>query len=121
MWRYGQVGGFTWEAKVFGNPSMWGIADGRISKLWIYDAGGTEVYGYDRDPSMGDTIGAADLRAILAEIDPSWDFSGEVPAAEADEDADFTYEPLPLGKTPVTTSVVHNVLPSGSTRGTDCL
>lgn len=45
---------YTFEAKVFSEPSMWGIPTarfedgGNVSKLCIRDANGREVYAYDR-------------------------------------------------------------------------
>ena len=82
MWTYGECFGFSWQAKVYTNPSMWGIADGRISKLWIYDSKEQEVYCYDRGPSGGDSISAEDLRKVLEAIDQEWDFSEVGPAVE---------------------------------------
>ena len=34
-WTYGQIGGFDFEVKHWPEPSIFGIDEGRISKLWI--------------------------------------------------------------------------------------
>lgn len=117
MWSYGEVNGYRWEAKVYDNPSGWGIADGRISKLFIHDAEGNCAYSYDRGPSMGDTISESDLLVVLAAIDPGWDFTGAEPATEEDEDMSYDYEPLELGGTLITTSVTYDHLGSNTTDG----
>lgn len=40
--------GLTIHAKVYDEPSCYGINDGRISKLYIKDRSGNEIYCYDR-------------------------------------------------------------------------
>ena len=74
MWKYFQVEWrgkrYQCEAKVFDNPSMWGIREGRVSKLYVDDEpwyergwclgiGGVEV---DPDPGLLDAVlwGATD-------------------------------------------------------------
>jgi len=47
-WVTGRVSDFTFQAKVFADPSEFGINDGRISKLWIVDFQGKTVVSYDR-------------------------------------------------------------------------
>lgn len=47
-WVNGTVDRFTFEAKLFDNPSCFGINDGRVSKLNIANAMGRWVVNYDR-------------------------------------------------------------------------
>ena len=35
MWKHGEMNGFKWCIKVYGDGSEFGIDNGRISKLWI--------------------------------------------------------------------------------------
>lgn len=35
MWKHGELNGFKWCIKVYGDGSEFGIDNGRISKLWI--------------------------------------------------------------------------------------
>ena len=46
-WVWGAIDGYTFEAKVFANGSMFGINKGRISKLCVRK-GDDEVVAYDR-------------------------------------------------------------------------
>lgn len=61
-WVSGSHDGYTFEAKVFAEPSMFGIPTprfedgGNVSKLVIRDAEGREVYAYDRGPCYGETV-----------------------------------------------------------------
>lgn len=62
-WVSGETAdGYTFEAKVFAEPSMFGIPTprfedgGNVSKLVIRDAEGREVYAYDRGPCYGETV-----------------------------------------------------------------
>lgn len=61
-WVSGSLDSYTFEAKVFDEPSIYGIptprfADGgNVSKLSVRDAGGREVYLYDRGPCYGETV-----------------------------------------------------------------
>lgn len=61
-WVSGGHDGYTFEAKVFAEPSMFGIPTprfedgGNVSKLVIRDAEGREVYAYDRGPCYGETV-----------------------------------------------------------------
>lgn len=48
MWRYGTIDGFQYEAKVYDNPSIFGINQGRISKLYIYGKRGKILAMYER-------------------------------------------------------------------------
>ncbi len=48
-WYYGTAGEYAFEAKVYGEPSIFGIDEGRISKLWMMQPPGwTPVATYDR-------------------------------------------------------------------------
>lgn len=48
MWTDGVVGEFYYWAKVFGEPSRFGIRNGRVSKLTICDKNGHLLCQYDR-------------------------------------------------------------------------
>ena len=47
-WFEGEIGGFTVCAKVYPEPSQYGIENGRISKLTITDVDGNTIANYDR-------------------------------------------------------------------------
>ena len=75
MWQNGEVewNGRTWvyEAKVFDRPSMWGIDNGRISKLYIYDKakGGKVEWSYER--GWGQQAAPPGLVNLIVELYPS--------------------------------------------------
>lgn len=48
MWCYGEMDGYQYEAKVYGNPSAFGINNGRISKLYIYGQDAEILACYER-------------------------------------------------------------------------
>lgn len=49
MWKHGELNGFKWCIKVYGDGSEFGIDNGRISKLWIQrKSNGEPVVNYDR-------------------------------------------------------------------------
>lgn len=45
--RNGEI--YKYEAKVYDEPSEYGIGNGKISKLYIYDKDGKVVANYDRE------------------------------------------------------------------------
>lgn len=47
-WIKGQEGDFKFEAKVYEQPSKYGINEGRISKLTIFDKNNMMIINYDR-------------------------------------------------------------------------
>lgn len=47
-WFEGEIGGYTVYAKVYPEPSQYGIENGRISKLTITDGDGNTIANYDR-------------------------------------------------------------------------
>lgn len=47
MWHKGNIGEYTYEAKVYGEGSQYGIDEGKISKMSIRK-NGKELYNYDR-------------------------------------------------------------------------
>lgn len=48
-WTFGTIGGYDFEIKHFEEPSIYGINEGRISKLWITKSALREtVASYDR-------------------------------------------------------------------------
>lgn len=53
-WVTGRIAGYRFEALVFPEPAQnreWEVGgDSRISKLWIGDDAGREVYAWDRGP-----------------------------------------------------------------------
>jgi len=48
-WVQGKCGKCTFEAKVFDERSKYGINEGRVSKLTIYDKNNSWLANYDRD------------------------------------------------------------------------
>ena len=49
MWKHGELNGFKWCIKVYGDGSEFGIDNGRISKLWIQrESNGETVANYSR-------------------------------------------------------------------------
>ena len=65
-WVFGRVGGFDFEVKRFDQPSVFGIDEGRISKLWIasrvsYRAIATYDRGWDRLPRFDNEIEATQV------------------------------------------------------------
>jgi hypothetical protein len=49
MWREIVLFGWRIQAKIFDNPSMYGINEGRISKLWVREEkSGKELLNYER-------------------------------------------------------------------------
>lgn len=60
MWYTGDLGNYSWEAKVYDEPSRYGIYGGRVSKLRIRDCFRNWVVNYDRGWDVvpeGETIG----------------------------------------------------------------
>jgi hypothetical protein len=61
-WVSGQHDGYTYEAKVFAEPSKYGIPTprfeegGNVSMLHLRDENGREVYLYDRRHIYGETV-----------------------------------------------------------------
>ena len=61
-WVSGSHDGYTFEAEVFAEPSVFGIPTprfedgGNVSELLIRDAEGREVYGYNRWLRYGETV-----------------------------------------------------------------
>jgi hypothetical protein len=53
-WVTGRIAGYRFEALVFPEPALnreWEVGgDSRISKLWVGDANGREIYAWDRGP-----------------------------------------------------------------------
>lgn len=47
VWKKGHYNGYTYQAKVNNTPSKYGINDGRILKLFVYQDG-MEVIVYER-------------------------------------------------------------------------
>ena len=47
MWYHGTINNIKWSAKVYDEPSEFGINSGRISKLWIA-IDGVAICNYDR-------------------------------------------------------------------------
>ncbi len=48
-WYTGTVDGCWFQAKVYDQPSTFGIHEGRISKLLLRDEAGTVIASYDRE------------------------------------------------------------------------
>lgn len=49
MWIDGINGTYYYQAKIFDEPSRYGIKNGRVSKLVIYDTDGKLCCQYDRE------------------------------------------------------------------------
>jgi len=47
---------YVFEAKVYDFPSMFGIENGRVSKLCVYDERGKIIYSYDRGGELPSKI-----------------------------------------------------------------
>jgi hypothetical protein len=64
MWQTGKIGCFTYQAKVYDAPSVYGINEGRVSKLELR-LNGAVVANYDRgwdiDPTSPAVAFAVDL------------------------------------------------------------
>lgn len=52
LWVRGEGGGYKYQAKVYNEPSDYGIDGGRVSKLFIYEPRGAAVVEYDRGWGM---------------------------------------------------------------------
>ena len=73
MLHFGEVDGFDFEAKVYDNPSQFGLDPSnprkmgmsRISKLWIYDEE-RAIYSYERGFDGGTKKGVEVARRVAA-------------------------------------------------------
>lgn len=66
-WMVAEVNGFHCVAKVYNEPSEFGINDGRISKLHI-SKNGTEVYAFERGLDF-DKLNPKTLKSIVSQIE----------------------------------------------------
>ncbi len=69
-WTCGTIGGFCFEIKHFDEPSVFGIDEGRISKLWLaWKSSYTTVAAYDRGwdrlPNFPEAQEAVDILCTL--------------------------------------------------------
>lgn len=75
-WVSGEMDGWHFEAKVFAGISTFGVptprfpGGGNVSKLYVRDSEGREVWGWDRGPVYGETVphyaeAAAEIVAAL--------------------------------------------------------
>lgn len=70
-WMSGTIeGGYEWEAKVYKEPSEFGINGGRVSKLYIWPAGQGQApalvsydRGWDKEPETPEV--KANFKALL--------------------------------------------------------
>ena len=65
-WVFGRIGGFDFEVKCFDQPSVFGIDEGCISKLWIgsrvsYRTIAAYDRGWDRLPRFDNEIEATQV------------------------------------------------------------
>ena len=81
LWLFGQVDGYAFAAKVYDDSSTFGIDNGRVSKLGLYQ-GDREVVDYERgwckypgDTDLEDTMEA--LLLFLAKV-PLWEHWSEI-------------------------------------------
>lgn len=74
-WVSGEGPDYTFEAKVFTEPSIYGIPTprfedgGNVSKLCIRDANGREVFSYDRGFEHSDDYADEIARDIVAALE----------------------------------------------------
>ena len=69
-WTFGHIGPFRFEVKHFDEPSVFGINEGRISKLWLTwkDSYGTVAAfdrGWDKLPGFEEAQEAVDTLCTL--------------------------------------------------------
>lgn len=83
-WVSGSLDGYTFEAKVFDEPSIYGIPTprfedgGNVSKLSVRDDGGREVFRFDRGCYSGMVLHCAEAAAeILAALEAAFCAAGE--------------------------------------------
>lgn len=78
-WVEGEIDGFTFTAKIFQEPSHYGIQGGRISALELKDDKGEKELNYSRgwDIQPKDEKAKAALKKILAAVDGTDDISKE--------------------------------------------
>ena len=67
-WCYGTMDGFRYEAKVYGNPSIFGINNGRVSKLYVYGKRGKILACYERGWSGRENGPIGKLGKIVSKI-----------------------------------------------------
>lgn len=66
-WHTGEIGNCGFEAKVYDEPSEYGIEGGRISKLFVRDKQRNVILSYDRgwDVQPTDELGKNILETIM--------------------------------------------------------
>ena len=69
MWKQGTTNGYYWQAKVFAEPSRFGIDGGRVSILPIYAGakGSRCVYNYSRGLDVDEAPDGL-LAAVLKDV-----------------------------------------------------
>lgn len=80
-WVNGTVGEYTFEAKLFDDPSSFGIGNGRVSKLSIYHTTDCIVNydrGWDIKPSKGAQPYYKSVLALLESTPRRFDFEKAV-------------------------------------------
>ena len=69
LWNNGTatIAGTTYKinAKVYAEPSEYGIGGGRVSKLWVSDPATGHTYEYDRGDEWGTGIPAKVVAAVV--------------------------------------------------------
>jgi len=66
-WVMGTYGEFNFGAKIFDQPSQFGICEGRVSKLHVTDQNDKLVYNYDRGVDVDHAIGV-ELANVLENV-----------------------------------------------------
>ena len=69
-WTRGYIGPFRFEIKHFDEPSVFGINEGRISKLWLKPKDGSQIaaayeLGWDKRPETKEAQEAVDTLCTL--------------------------------------------------------
>ena len=67
-WVSGKCGDYTYEAKVYDNGSKFGINNGRVSKMTMYDKNDNWVMNYDRGWDIEPDEDVVDCYANIMEV-----------------------------------------------------
>lgn len=70
-WVEGRVGNLTFEAKLYDEPSIFGIDKGRVSKLTIYNQCGDWIVNYDRGWDISPNEYMDEYQAVMELLDSS--------------------------------------------------
>lgn len=72
------IGNLKIQAKIYDTGSQYGINEGRISKLWIYDIEASDlVYIWDRGDEFKNESYSADISQIVNQLLKEFETEGE--------------------------------------------